>query len=173
MLRWLLHLYHTKTFESGFREWELKNESAKNQQIYLTSWNWIWDSLKSLRFCVLTCLFVCLCVCKSEWENLDLLEQKLKKRLLQECYSTLLKGAFTHAVSTFWRMRFQFLNRNISIQNAMRCVFTLVTNLGLAQLALKTHAFSACVNSVSQLSLTSILFLSIQYITLKYVLQKS
>ena len=35
----------------------------------------------------------------------------------------------------------------------MRCVFTLVINLGLAQLALKTHAFSACVNGVSQLSL--------------------
>ena len=35
----------------------------------------------------------------------------------------------------------------------MCCVFTLVTNLGLAQLALKTHAFSACVNGVSQLSL--------------------
>jgi hypothetical protein len=34
-------------------------------------------------------------------------------------------------------------------------VFTLVIeiNLGLAQLALKMHAFSACVNGVSQLSL--------------------
>ena len=33
----------------------------------------------------------------------------------------------------------------------MRCVFTLVTNLGLAELALTTHAFFACVNGVSQL----------------------
>ena len=38
------------------------------------------------------------------------------------------------------------------MQNAMRCVFILVTNLGLAQLALKMHAFSACVNGVLQLS---------------------
>ena len=58
---------------------------------------------------------------------------------------------FTHAVSTFWCMRFQFLNWNISIQNAMHWVFTLVTDLGLAVLALTTHAFSACVNKVSQL----------------------
>ena len=37
----------------------------------------------------------------------------------------------------------------------MRCAFTLVTNLGynlgLAQLALTTHEFSACVNGVLQL----------------------
>ena len=46
--------------------------------------------------------------------------------------------AFTHAVSTFWCIRFQFLNMNM--QNAMRWVFTLVTNLGLAELALTTKA---------------------------------
>jgi hypothetical protein len=36
----------------------------------------------------------------------------------------------------------------------MHCVFTLVIeiNLGLAQLALKTHALSACVNGMLQLS---------------------
>ncbi len=47
------------------------------------------------------------------------------------------------------------LNRKISNQNATYCkhVFTLVIeiNLGLAQLALKTNAFSECVNGVSQL----------------------
>ena len=42
-----------------------------------------------------------------------------------------LKCVYTRR-STFWCMHFQFLNRKISIQNAMLCVFTLVTNLGLA-----------------------------------------
>jgi hypothetical protein len=47
------------------------------------------------------------------------------------------------------------LNRKISNQNTTHCIFTLVieSSLGLAQLALKMHAFSACVNGVSKLSL--------------------
>ena len=35
----------------------------------------------------------------------------------------------------------------------MCCIFTLVTNLGLAELALTMHAFSACVNGQWQLCL--------------------
>ena len=58
----------------------------------------------------------------------------------------------THAVSTFWRMPFQFLKWEYFYSKCiMHCVFTLVTNLGLAELAQTMHAFSACVNSVSQL----------------------
>jgi hypothetical protein len=43
------------------------------------------------------------------------------------------------------------LNRKISNQNAMLAVrfyLFIENNLGLAQLALKTHAFSACENGV-------------------------
>ncbi len=49
------------------------------------------------------------------------------------------------------------LENFLSKRNALWHVFTLVIeiNLGLALLALKTYAFSACVNSVSQLSLTN------------------
>jgi hypothetical protein len=53
------------------------------------------------------------------------------------------------------------LNRKISNQNATHCgaflpwlLKTNENNLGLAQLALKTHAFTACINGVSQLSFT-------------------
>ncbi len=68
-----------------------------------------------------------------------------------------LKGSLRHAISTFCCMLFQFWVEKFLIKmqcNALRCVFTLIIeiNLGLAQLALKTHAFSACVNCMSQLS---------------------
>ena len=76
-----------------------------------------------------------------------------------------INGAFTHAISTFRLMRFQFLNRKISIHNTMRCVFTLVTNLGLAELALTRHAFSARVNGVSQLGFNAMTnFLCLRFI---------
>ena len=36
------------------------------------------------------------------------------------------KAMLPHTVSTFWHIRFQFLNRNISDQNSMHWAFTLV-----------------------------------------------
>ena len=42
----------------------------------------------------------------------------------------------------------------------MRCVFTFVTYLGSAELALATHVFSAWLNGVSQLGLSFIIFFS-------------
>ncbi len=71
------------------------------------------------------------------------------------------EGSLQHAISTFSSMRFQFwIGKFLSKTQHItaRRVFTLIIeiNLGLAQLALETHVFSACVNSVSQLSLSQV-----------------
>ena len=73
------------------------------------------------------------------------------------------EGAFTHTVSIFWHMHFQFLNWNISIQNAMHCVFTLITNLGLSELALTMHEFSTCVNGMLQLGFSIIYYIMLRF----------
>jgi len=66
-----------------------------------------------------------------------------------------IKSKFTHAVSTFWHMCFHFQIGKFLIQmQHIALGFTLVwkMNLGLAQLDLNTHAFSAWLNGVWQLN---------------------
>ncbi len=55
-------------------------------------------------------------------------------------------------------MRFQLLDRKNPIESALWCVFILVikNNLGLAELDLKTHVYSTCINGVLQISLIGV-----------------
>ena len=70
-----------------------------------------------------------------------------KKTQLKACLYTCLFKFLTHA--------FSFSNKKIPNENLRHCCaflpWLLKNNLGLAQLALKTHAFSACINGVLQL----------------------